>query len=48
MHDLSATESGRRDEMIDQWERWATKNGVAFPKRFNMYQFLKEKRKQSK
>ena len=47
MHDLSTTESDRRDEMIEMWERWATKNGVAFPKRFNMYEFLKEKRKQN-
>jgi len=26
------------------WETWATENQVAFPERFNMYEFLRKKR----
>jgi arylsulfatase len=44
MRDLSDTHSTKRDEMIAMWEKWATKNQVAFPERFNMYEFLNQKR----
>ena len=44
MNDLSKSAEKRRNEMITLWERWATANGVAFPKRFNMYEFLKARR----
>ena len=33
-----------REEMVALWEKWAKQNDVAFPKRFNMYEFLREKR----
>ena len=39
-HDLAAAEPQRRDAMIARWEAWATETGVAFPERFNMYEFL--------
>ena len=45
MNDLSESEAARRDEMIAMWETWATRNEVAYPKRFNMYEFLKQKEK---
>ena len=51
MVDLSQSRSAKRDEMIEMWEQWATQNEVAFPERFNMYEFLRNKRnaeKQSK
>jgi len=44
MRDLSNTQSAKRDEMIAMWEKWATQNQVAFPERFNMYEFLKQKK----
>ena len=31
------------DRMIRKWELWATNTDVAFPERFNMYQYLREK-----
>ncbi len=48
MNDLSHVHSVKRDEMIAMWEKWATKNQVAFPERFNMYEFLKNKQKAEK
>ncbi|NND98293.1 MAG: sulfatase-like hydrolase/transferase [Pirellulaceae bacterium] len=48
MNDLSATMPEKRKEMIALWEAWATKHQVAFPKRFNMYEFLNAKRKKAK
>lgn len=45
LHDLSETEVAKRDEMIRQWEAWASQNQVAYPKRFNMYEFLRKKNK---
>ena len=44
LNDLSAAESDRRDRMVAAWEAWATKTGVLFPERFNMYQKLKEQK----
>ncbi|MCO8122137.1 arylsulfatase [Stieleria sp. TO1_6] len=44
LHDLSQQQPQRRAEMIKQWETWATETGVRFPVRFNMYEFLKNKK----
>jgi arylsulfatase len=30
------------------WETWATATQVAFPERFNMYEFLRKKRNEEK
>ena len=43
LNDLSQTQSAKRDEMIALWERWATEHEVAFPERFNMYEWLNSK-----
>lgn len=48
MNDLAGTETSRRDEMVTMWEAWATKNSVAFPERFNMYEFLSQQKKLEK
>jgi arylsulfatase A-like enzyme len=45
LNDLSRSHASKRSEMIGMWEQWATKNQVAFPERFNMYEFLKKKKK---
>ncbi|GAB5404530.1 MAG: arylsulfatase [Aureliella sp.] len=46
MNDLSAKNPKRRKSMIAKWKAWATKNSVAFPERFNMYQYLNKLKKQ--
>lgn len=43
MNDLAAAQPDQRDKLIALWEAWAKKNEVAFPKRFNMYEFLNHK-----
>ena len=45
LHDLASTRPRKRDELVALWERWATTVGVAFPRRFNMYEFLKQRGK---
>ncbi|MFH5802736.1 arylsulfatase [Alienimonas sp. DA493] len=40
MHDRAAAEPDRTADLVARWEAWATETGVAFPERFNMYQFL--------
>jgi arylsulfatase A-like enzyme len=45
LHDLANRQSVKRDELIGLWTVWAKKNGVAFPERFNMYEFLNKKKK---
>ncbi|MEZ6075472.1 MAG: hypothetical protein R3C56_07315 [Pirellulaceae bacterium] len=40
MNDLATSHSAQRDDMVAMWEQWATEHEVAFPKRFNMYQWL--------
>lgn len=45
MRDLAESASAKRDEMIKMWTQWATDHGVAFPKRFNMYEFMRAKEK---
>ncbi len=48
MQDLAEKIPQQRDEMIRLWEKWATENQVAFPKRFNMYEWLNELKKKQK
>ena len=45
MHDLAAADPSRVADMTAAWEAWATAAGVAFPERFNMYEFLNARRK---
>lgn len=45
MNDLATGNSDKRDEITAMWVSWAERNEVSFPKRFNMYEFLREKRK---
>ena len=45
LNDLSKVNAKQRDKMVGQWEAWATKNQVAYPERFNMYEFLNKKAK---
>ncbi|MGB1817841.1 MAG: sulfatase-like hydrolase/transferase, partial [Rubripirellula sp.] len=44
LRDLSSVNGDKRSAMIKMWEAWATANQVAFPERFNMYEFLRKKR----
>jgi arylsulfatase len=44
LNDLSNEYPTVRNDLIRRWETWATETGVRFPKRFNMYEFLKEKK----
>ena len=48
MHDRSQSQASKRKEMIAMWEAWATKNQVAYPKRFNMYEYLRKQKTQNK
>ena len=43
MHDLSTTDTQKMTEMVELWTDWARKNDVAFPERFNMYEFLRNR-----
>ena len=43
MNDLAKSETLKKDEMIAMWESWAKKHEVAYPERFNMYDFLRKK-----
>jgi arylsulfatase len=45
MHDLATSNLARRDAMIAVWEAWAKSKHVAFPERFNMYEYLGELKK---
>lgn len=45
MHDLSKQQPERRDKLVQLWTEWATRNQVAFPRRFNMYEYLNSKNK---
>ena len=44
MNDLALRESDKRDALVKQWTAWAKANQVAFPQRFNMYEFLRKKK----
>jgi arylsulfatase len=48
MRNLATANPSRRKEMTALWIAWAEKNQVAFPKRFNMYEFLRKKREAEK
>ena len=45
MQNLASKEIEKKNELVEMWTQWASKNQVAFPKRFNMYEFLREKKK---
>lgn len=45
LNNLVSQETQRTARMIKAWELWATKNDVAFPKRFNMYEFMNQQKK---
>lgn len=47
MNDLAEVEAEKRNEMVSLWTEWAKENRVAFPERFNMYEFLKKRRENS-
>ena len=40
---LAASKQQQTSALIRQWESWAKDTGVAFPERFNMYRYLREK-----
>ncbi|MEO1972316.1 MAG: arylsulfatase [Pirellulaceae bacterium] len=48
MRDLATANVEQTKKMIALWTAWAEKNQVAFPERFNMYEFLKKKRSAEK
>lgn len=48
LQDLSQAHPERKREMIALWENWGEATGVAFPERFNMYEFLRKKRAEQK
>ncbi|MEM9644196.1 MAG: sulfatase-like hydrolase/transferase [Planctomycetota bacterium] len=48
LNDLAESKTGMRKNMIALWEDWATETGVRFPKRFNMYEFLRKQSKELK
>lgn len=45
MNDLSISHPEELQEMVDMWETWGREHQVAFPERFNMYEFLNAKNK---
>jgi len=45
LSDLSSTHRQKTAEMIELWTDWARRNEVAFPNRFNMYEFLNRQKK---
>ncbi len=47
LNDLAESKSPKKNEMVSMWEAWAVKNQVAYPERFNMYEFLNKKKKQN-
>lgn len=48
MKDLAGANPEKRGSMVEMWESWATEHQVAFPERFNMYEFLRLKQNQGK
>ena len=48
MRDLATSNKAKRDEMVTSWEAWARSKDVAFPERFNMYEFLNKRKKNRK
>lgn len=45
MNNLATSSPEKLSQMVTMWESWGKKNEVAFPERFNMYEFLKAKKK---
>ncbi len=45
MHDLSSSNPEKANQMTQLWTDWARNNQVAFPDRFNMYDFLRDRKK---
>ncbi len=45
MNNLASSDKAQRDKMITMWEAWAKDKEVAYPKRFNMYQYLNQLKK---
>lgn len=48
MHNLADENPAERDRLIAAWETWAEKHEVAYPTRFNMYEFLNQKKKKAR
>lgn len=46
MNNLATSNPDKRDELLGLWESWAKEHQVAYPKRFNMYEYLSQLRKQ--
>ena len=43
LHNLASEQPERVQQLSQLWEAWATQHQVAFPERFNMYEWLKAK-----
>lgn len=48
MSNLIDVETDQREKMLGMWEAWAAEHQVAYPKAFNMYQFLNEKKRKQR
>ena len=48
MNNLATSNKPKLDELVGMWESWAKKHEVAYPERFNMYQYLNKLKKQEK
>ncbi|MCR9292573.1 MAG: arylsulfatase [bacterium] len=46
LNDLASINTQKRDEMLGLFESWAKQHQVAYPERFNMYEYLKQKREE--
>ena len=45
MNDLAGSKTEKKKELVGLWTAWAKKNQVAFPERFNMYEFIRKRDK---
>lgn len=43
MRNLAGTEPKKLADLVQRWTMWARENKVAFPERFNMYEFLRKR-----
>lgn len=48
INNLVEVETTQRDRMIAMWESWADEHHVAYPKAFNMYNYLNEKKRKAR
>lgn len=46
MNNLAQKNPEQLEKLVGMWEAWANEHEVAYPKRFNMYQYLNEQKKQ--